>query len=245
LIAYVELRLHPEQRLRELAADLLKPDGTHLRQNLLDYTYLLDRITMLRQLAEGAENTGTQLGDRFQQLPSARFDEMTDWILTFQAVGRGALEHASSQWHQTSSLPWLVAALAKARAPDPGIPALLAEAARVRPDSPGFVLAAFHRFRLLAETGGLEEARAGLDELLARPQAELPRTALNLSQALRMKLARNLDEFLSHAPRVPAGVTYGGSERYAEPWATSESAKKLTPGAGLLDADAAQLLTRR
>ncbi|HEX8097288.1 MAG TPA: hypothetical protein VF507_04605, partial [Pyrinomonadaceae bacterium] len=44
LLNLVRLRLHPEERVRELAQSLLQNSGEHFKQDLWDYTDLLDRF---------------------------------------------------------------------------------------------------------------------------------------------------------------------------------------------------------
>jgi len=74
--------------------------------------------------------------------------------------------------------------------------------------SPAFASVAFHRARLLLQGGTKDEARQHLDTVLARGDAAFPPSALNLLRALRVQVARNLDEFLTYAQRVPSGITY-------------------------------------
>src|SRR5215469_15048437 len=99
LLNFVRFRLHPDERLRELARDLVNKDAAReFKQNLTDYTLLLDKN-------ESDPDSGP--GDAVKK------DDMTDWILTFQSSGKAALQHSLQTWNASRSLPWLVAALTK------------------------------------------------------------------------------------------------------------------------------------
>jgi hypothetical protein len=62
---------------------------------------------------------------------------------------------------------------------------------------------------------------------------------------LRMKLAQNVDELLTYAPRSPAGVAYDDGASGSEPWQNSYIATENKGKERMFDADAAQLLNRR
>jgi hypothetical protein len=176
LLGYVRVRLHPIQRMHELAMALVRPDSeATIGQDLIDYRILFDKDVEPR--------------------PN---DDFTDWILSFQAYGRGALE----QWRARHTLPWLIAALQSAHPGDSTLPELLAAAREVKPDSPGFVTVSYHMVRLLPP----DEARAKAGDLLA---GRMPLSARNQFRARRLELAQNFDEFLEFAPRRPvAELTY-------------------------------------
>jgi hypothetical protein len=185
LLNLVRSRLQPLQRLEELAhAVQQKNAASTLYQDLWDYTWLLDRY-------EGEDR-----------------DDLTDWLLTFQQQDATSLEHALKEWKEKASLPWLVASLAKIRPGHPALSPLLEVAERIPAASPGFPTVSFHRLRLLIESGRPEEARQRLDELLAKHPPAFPTSSRNLLLALRTQVARNLEEFLLYAQRVPATITY-------------------------------------
>ena len=83
---------------------------------------------------------------------------------------------------------------------------LLNAVANVLPSSPAFASAAYYHVRLMFEAGR-KEARQRLEELLAL-KTPLPISTRNHFLALRMKLARNADEFFKFAQRAPAAVSY-------------------------------------
>jgi hypothetical protein len=108
-------------------------------------------------------------------------------------------------------VPWLFAALSKTNGTSPEAKSLIAGSRTVSRSNPAYVGIAFHRCRLLAEAGRRDEARAELDALPAPTATPLPRSATNLLLALRMTLAKDLDEWLKYSVRVPTLVTTGDS----------------------------------
>jgi hypothetical protein len=186
LLAFVDLRLNPEARLRELSQVLLTKDiGNTLKQDLWDYTVLLDR-----------------------QRLSVDLDDLTNWIFTFQEKDQpNAAKYSLEKWRQTKSLPWLVAVLAKIDAQDANASEVLKAAASVDQASPAYLTVFYHRIRILSEIDNKAEARKLLDELFSRTRLQIPISSQNLFRAQRLALARNLDEFLKYNARTPALIT--------------------------------------
>ena len=170
LLGYVEVRLRPAQRMHELALTLVKPNSqATIEQNLTDYRMLFD-----------------------QNVKPGEPDDLTDWVVSYQAGGRGALE----KWRANHALPWLVAALQGCNRKDDAVPELLAAAAAVKPDSPAYVTVNYYRARLMPDN----EARDLTDKLLG---GDLPVSARNEIRAERMNLSRTFEDFLRYAPRTP------------------------------------------
>ena len=137
LLGYVQARLHPAERMHELALALVRPDSeTSIGQDLIDYRMLFDKDV--------------------KPQPN---DDLTDWIRSFQAGGAGAVENRRTR----HTLPWLVAALQASNPGDAVVPELLAAAREVKSDSPAYINVNYHRVRLLPPN----DARALADRLLA------------------------------------------------------------------------------
>jgi hypothetical protein len=237
LLNLVRVRLHPEVKLHELAHTLVQKDfNENLKQDLWDYTLLLDDFV-------GED----QAGASEDKLPAGlRKDDVTDWIITFQMGGAEALDHSLQKWSETSSLPWLVAALSKVSAGHPKVEALLEAASKVKPHSAAFYDVSFQSIRLLNESGRGGEARQKLDDLLAKDRKSLPHSALNLFLAQRLKLAANLYEFLTYAQRVPAGFSWDEDGREQEEDITQDNDLKVfADGRTLFDADATKILNEK
>ena len=115
---------------------------------------------------------------------------------------------AHGRWSGTHASALLAAAIASMHGSDAGAGELIDAAAQVPPDSPTYVTVAYHRARLLARRGQLDEARQQLDQLLReRPEALSPGDR-NRILSLRAPLATSLDEFLRLAQEVPVAVGY-------------------------------------
>jgi len=218
LLSFVLFRLNPRDRLQQLARALAQPNAAAFGHDLSDYTLLLD----------------SPAGGMPARDP-ARQDDLTDWTLSFQSAAPAGLDHALEKWQRTKSPAWLVASITKMPAGHAQQAAVLDAAAALPAGSPAFPAVAFHAARLQAQAGRAEAARATLDRAFA--SRNLPPATRNLLLALRMKLARNLDEFLAAAARTPATISLDvdGNE-------LPDSSRQPLP---LFDADAAQALTEK
>ena len=177
LLGFVRVRLYPEARMHELAAALVKPGSqSSIAQDLIDYRALFDK-----------------------NVKPEPDDDLTDWILSFQAFGKGAFE----KWHAKHTLPWLVAALESAGSANSDVSELLAAAAAVKPDSPAYLTVNYRRVKLLPEN----EARDLTDRML---KLDMPASARNQFRAERLRMARNFEEFLKYAPRTPVDPDANG-----------------------------------
>jgi hypothetical protein len=217
LLNLVRLRLHPEEKLHELAHSLVKRDGSaDFKQDVWDYTVLLDKY-----LEEGDDTAKPKRPDGLTS------DELTDWVVTFQGGSPASVTHSMEQWEKTRTLLWLVAAISKASGKQTQADALLSAAAVVDRTSPAFPSVAFHSVRLLIESNRSNEARAMLDKILGGDRSQLSPSALNLLLSQRTSLAQNLEEFLHTAPRVPAGMSddSDGRELPEEESATKDKTK--------------------
>jgi hypothetical protein len=209
LLGIVRLRLHPEERLRELAITLSnKSDSANLKQNLWDYTVLLDHY--LDSDAHHQDSTKPAV---------PRGDDLTDWIVTFQANDAESANHALSRWEATSSTPWLIAALSKIGPQDAKAIRLQQAAENIPASSPAFPLAAYHSIRLDIAAGRSANARAKLDDLLQRQRSRFNVSAVNLLLHQRLLVATSVDDFLVYAQQKPAGFSWDddGRELPAEP----------------------------
>lgn len=227
LLNLVRLRLHPDAKLHELSQSLLQKNDETMKQDLWDYTILLDQFL-------GDEST-----DKKNLLTSVlRQDDLTDWIDTIETSGPEALEHSLQRWQETSSIPWLVASLSKVHASNPQAAALIAAAGKIDQASPAFASTSFHQVRLALEAGKLDQARLQLDQVLAKHKSRLPASSVNLFLSLRMRLAKDLAEFLNYAQRQPAGFSWNEDEREMAADLAEDSDLKAIIGRNLFDVDA-------
>jgi hypothetical protein len=234
LLNLVRLRLRPAERRAELAQVLLnKKPNEHLKQDLWDYTILLDGVV---------DSTESQK----PKVPGSETDDLTNWLLTFQAEGPEALENSLARWESTKSPLWLMSAISKAEPNHPKSAELITQGLAVNAKSAAFLGTRFHVVRLLAGAGKVAQARTILDEVLTSSRAGMDQSTLNLFIGQKMKLATNLTEFLKNAPRKPAALSWNddGREIPADEAEIAEEAKTLR-GRLLLDMDAANALNVR
>jgi hypothetical protein len=232
----VRLRLHPEERTRELAQSLVNPkNNPSLKQQLWDYTVLLDKFL---ETAEGETKTPPP--------QDIRKDDLTDWIATIEEDSEQTLARAVEKWEQTHSDPWLINALSKMKGTHPKTGSFVSEALKVKSGSAAYPSARFHAVRLLFESGKTAESRAMIDELLKTGKTLFDESSLNLLLGQRMILATNLAEFLTFAPRVPAALSWNddGREIPTVPEELADAAK-LQAGKPFFDDDAANAINRQ
>ena len=189
LASLLAFATRPRERAPELERALLAPDlSPALAVELRDFLLL--------------ERTGT------------RYTDLGAWIYDINVLtvdGRepdvtAAKADALSRWRETRSLPWLVVALMHLAPGDNDVAAAIAASRAIEASSPAYYTLAWNRLRLLIGEDKQEEARAELDQLLdGRP---LPAGVENLMRYHRMKLARDLDEFLGSALRRGEFVMY-------------------------------------
>ena len=175
---FIRIRTEPEKRAAEISADLTgpKPDPI-FAQDLKDLSWLLQN-----------------------QIAIKNPPPLLAWIAAWRGSGTAASAYAL--WQQNHSLPWLVMATVKAGTSDAFAPDLIAEAAKIAPESPAYDTAFYHRVRLLIALNQTDEARALLEKALAAPNLQKPSSERNAILGERMAVARDFSEFLEFAPRV-------------------------------------------
>src|SRR5262249_4689360 len=191
LLGFVDIRLHTEHRFHELEQLLSTAgDSKTFHQDLADYLWLLDRESFAGVNAPGSNLTALTAERKTapEEKSMIQSGEMTDWIFAFQS---GSYADSLQRWQKSKSLPWLVAAITKARPTDAAVGDLSAAAAKVPPVSPAYVTLSFHRFRLLEQTGDKVAVRAQVDQFLAEHGSPLLLSAKNEELAMRTKLADN------------------------------------------------------
>ncbi|WP_109485485.1 hypothetical protein [Occallatibacter savannae] len=210
ILNFVRLRTEPAERLREISSALAgpKPDPEY-KQDLADLDWYLNSkldSTALREDFDSMESPNRPASDFEKAFTNA--DELSatspliDWLITFQSPADAAKKHAILEWQQhNTSVPWLVAAMAKVSSTDPEASALITASAQVPQSSPAWPTIAFHRLRLLIDTGHAPDARRELERDFPNIEATGNESALNLFTGLRMHSAPTLEAALSDAPR--------------------------------------------
>jgi hypothetical protein len=208
MLNLVRLRTEPAARLQEISSALAgpKPDPNY-KQDLDDLNWYLNNKldnTAIREDygSEYERRKQPEFEKAFSDSTDVRSDSpLIDWLITFQSPAEAARKHALAEWKRTASTPWLAAALLRASAHDPEIPTLLQAAARVAPTSPAWPTIAYHRIRLMIDSGHPAQARRELESAFPHVQSLASDSALNLFTGLRMRTAPTLDVALADAPR--------------------------------------------
>lgn len=238
LLNIVRLRLHPEERLHELGLSLAGNRGNaNLKQDLWDYTVLLDEFVGDDEAHH--RRTSTSHADLHE-------DDLTDWIVTLQSDKTEALDHSLARWQAKSSVPWLIAALSKVGPQNESAANLQAAATKIPPSSPAFATASFHSVRLDIAAGRSAAARTKLDELLRQHGSRFNLSTMSLLHQQRLMVSSSLDDFLTYAPRVPAGFSWDEDGRQI-PADEAEVGEELKAHQGktLFDSDASEIFNRR
>ena len=233
LMDLVKVRLHPAERLHELAHSLVVADqNNRLQQNLWDYTALLDQYLETEDAAKLETATAIMSGD-----------DLSDWISNLQFGGDKAKAHATARWQTTHSNAWLIAALSKSDGKNGNNDELIAAAQKIPASSKAFASARFHAIRLLFESGKTTEARQLVEQILKDNRNQLDQSSTNLLIGQRLRMATSLSEFLSNAPRIPSALSWNDDGREIPAEITPEENKDLA-GKAFFDEDAARILNR-
>jgi len=196
LLDRVEFQLHPAAQNASISQRLRAPvpDGKFY-QWLWDYTELLDRRPDSRpsEFYNPSETNPKAFADA---TVDRQKDELTDWIITFQAGVDSATDHALQSWRaHPNSVPWLLSVLAKTNGSSPFSAEVLAAADKIPATSPAYITAFYHRMRLQNAARQFPEVRKSIDVLL-KTSENIPGLAISQLTDLRLDAAAGLDDAL-------------------------------------------------
>jgi len=201
LLNRVEFRLHPDAQAVAISQRLRSPgpDG-EFYQRLCDYTLLLN---------DRADSRPGDFYDPRETDPKAfsagtvdrQKDDLTDWIVTFQAKNDSATAHALEAWRsRPNSVPWLLALLSKTESASPFSGQVLAAADRIPAISPAYITAFYHRMRLRNAAKQFADVRKSIDSLL-KSSEDIPTIAKSDLLDLRLDAASDLLDMLHFIAR--------------------------------------------
>jgi hypothetical protein len=139
-----------------------------------------------------------------------RYEDLNDWLLTFQIENNESYLYALSKYRQTNSDLWLMSAISKADSSSSELPRLLESANRVSRTSLAYPTVSYHTARIYIEQGKSVEARKLLDEILASTD-DLPISTVNQFLDLRVKLVETMEDYLKYSLRKPFAYNLDGS----------------------------------
>ncbi|MBI4850896.1 MAG: hypothetical protein HY819_03620 [Acidobacteria bacterium] len=232
---YINFHLDPTKRFSKLVEELTKRDGVSFKQDLDEYTTLLDKLS---DDLYDYELPNAVIVKRLPEVLGKQ--DLTDWILNFQLDTPESLDYSLKKWDEKQSTPWLVSALSKINSKHKKVPELLAASDKIIMDSPAFPTIIFHKVRLLKEAGKNTEALTELDKVL---NADIPISGRNELYSQRMILSSNLEEFLKYAQRTAAGEGYFYDNREV-PDLYEETEKKEPKPKILFDFDSTLIINK-
>lgn len=144
-----------------------------------------------------------------------RYDDLTDWLFTYQIDNEEAYLYSLSKFKQTGTNVWLMTAIAKANKNSTELSRLIEAALKTDRGGPAYPTIAYHLARIYLEQGRNAEARTLLDEMLNSP-AEMPISSRNSFMDLRVQLSENLDEFIKYSLRKPFAFDFDGEDATIE-----------------------------
>ena len=237
LLDFVEVRLHPDERLHEVAQQLSgRTPAGDIAQDLIDFNWLLRKQAYV-------PDTDLPRSSAWRDDLAKRglLDDLTDWVLTFQQPGTNAMNHPVERWRATKSEAWLIAALSMTQAGDANAPALADAAAAVAPNSPAYEMAVYYRARLLTAQNKPDAARQLLDANLSRFE-EGSLSSFNLLLGERLAVAADFHQFLEFAPRTPVEYSYMDCDDCSAPATGTGPAKPLPKR---LEGDSSRIFNQR
>ena len=137
---------------------------------------------------------------------------------------------ALKKYRATKSDAWLVAALSLADPYSKGVTELLHHAKSISRKKPAYATGSYWRAELLVDRNNLKQARALLNDMIARPEVPESRSNINLLRALRLETAVNLTQFLMDCHQKLADTEWG---KDSSP--QTDSLSRFTPGAIIVD----------
>ncbi|HWZ96631.1 MAG TPA: hypothetical protein VN025_02630 [Candidatus Dormibacteraeota bacterium] len=199
LLDRLEFHLHPESQTSALSQRLRAPapDGRFYYW-LSDYTRLLDSRADANH-SDFYSPGKTEPQSYVTATQERQKDDLTDWILTFQADDDSAALHALQVWRaHPNSVPWLLSVLAKTNSAVPYSAEVLAAADKIPTNSPAYLTAFYYRMRLRNGAKQFKDVRASIDSLL-KSAVEIPRVSKEELLDLRLDAAGDLDDALHFA----------------------------------------------
>ena len=212
MLALVDLKLNPQDRMRQLSTALSgpAPDPNWL-QDMIDYKFGWSSQPALQnqEQANGQKQANPKS-------PEQR-DDLSDWITTFQSKDKDSGRYAVNRWRKDHAMPWLVAAIARVNAGEAGAGEVAQAASQIGANSPAYPTVTYHRIRLLMQAAQYRQALALYEQAVPRLEKTLTASSLNMFLDLRTGLAASPQDFFAHAA-LPLVDIYQGDALDYEIW---------------------------
>jgi hypothetical protein len=209
---FVKVDATDDEVIAEAAKIVGKPLTDEMKKRLREArrSAYQSRFTSGRQ----EEYAGRYYGDEKTSLSILpdflRYEDLNDWLLTFQIENNESYLYALSKYRQTNSDLWLMSAISKADSSSSELPRLLEAANRISRTSLAYPTISYHTARIYIEQGKSVEARKLLDEILTSTD-NLPISTVNQFLDLRVKLVETMEDYLKYSLRKPFAYNLDGS----------------------------------
>jgi len=207
MLALVEFKLNPQERIHQLGKTLSgpAPDPNWL-QDMADYRFGWSHRTPPDKAQPNSQAQATANAE-----PR---DDLSDWINTFQSKDKDSGQYAVSRWRKDHALPWLVAAVSKVNAGETGAGEVAQAASKIAVDSPAYPTVTYHRMRLLMQAHQFRPALALYEQVVPRMEKTLTASSLNLFRNLRIGLATSPQDLFAHAALPMLDISQGEESDY-------------------------------
>jgi len=139
-----------------------------------------------------------------------RRDEMTEWLFVYAMKPETSYNLALERYRSGGSDLWLMTALSKAVKTSPDAAKLVDAAIRANRQSAAFTTISYYAARLLNDMGRSADAAKLIDENLAMGD-QIPVSARNAFQQLKLHVAASLDEYIKASLRSAYAFDYDGT----------------------------------
>lgn len=199
---FVAIRLQPDEVFKELVEHLANGRSKNFYRDLGDFTFVLDKY--FDESSDDYSDTH-QIANK-DQAKLVRSYDLSNWLYCLQDSSPESLNEAKKQYAHSKSLPWLLCLASKLKASDKETIEIKKALAAV--NGVGMTAARFHLSRLQIESGELAQARATIDQMLAKDISTSDKADL---ARLKVRCATNLEDLLKLSFVVPAAVVSGWS----------------------------------
>jgi hypothetical protein len=199
---YVAIRLQPDEVFKELVDHLANGKSKNFYRDLGDFTFVLDKY--FDESSDDYSDTH-QIANK-EQAKLVRSYDLSNWLYSLQDSSPESLNEARKQYAHSKSLPWLLCLASKLKASDKDFAEIKKALANV--NGVGMTAARFHLSRLQIESGELAQARATIDQMLAKDISTSDKADL---YRLKIRCANSLEDLLKLSFVVPAAVVSGWS----------------------------------
>jgi hypothetical protein len=244
LLGFVEFRRAPEERLKELSAELLAnttdvvPAAYY--RSLDDYTQLLVNVE------GGPDDPYATNKKKKPPLPLfVKNDDLSDWITTWERNDPAQYDYAVDKWKKTKNEVWLLAALHLAPSVKSRTDEVIKGAQEVEHGDPGYLSINYEAAHVRKLRGEVDEGIKEIGVLWEVAAKRQMWSSLNALMNLRGTMRINLQQFVDNSIRKPAAFAVFDEYLSDEFNPPSSGDKKNSPPKYVFGSDNARFMNER